>query len=51
MHLYVNFVAVCQLYAAIGVDAGVGKYWLEKAEQLYPQSEEVFKLKVSCIDV
>ncbi|KAL8618871.1 hypothetical protein ACOMHN_000878 [Nucella lapillus] len=40
---------ICELYSDIGVDPGKGKYWLEKAEQLYPQSEVIFRLKEKLI--
>ncbi|KAK7485488.1 hypothetical protein BaRGS_00023298 [Batillaria attramentaria] len=36
---------ICELYCDIGVDPGKGKYWLEKAEQQFPQSDIVFRLK------
>ncbi|XP_076453510.1 LOW QUALITY PROTEIN: E3 SUMO-protein ligase RanBP2-like [Babylonia areolata] len=40
---------ICELYSDVGVDAGKGKYWLEKAEKLYPQSDVIFRLKEKLI--
>lgn len=42
---------ICELYAEIGVDPGIGKFWLEKAEQLYPSSDVIFKLKEKLLAV
>ncbi|XP_070173906.1 E3 SUMO-protein ligase RanBP2-like isoform X2 [Littorina saxatilis] len=40
---------ICELYADIGVDPDKGKYWLDRAEQLHPKNETLFKLKEKLI--